>query len=268
MGITFASLWAAIVSLAGIIGKALIAFIICKIAMNITIKAVDKLFERINLDAGIKTFAHSAISIAMWAVTIIIVAETLGFKTTSLVALLSVVSLALSLSVQEILTNVFSGVTILISKPFKVGQFVEIASVSGTVTNISIMRTTLETPDHKEILIPNSKITASKVTNYTSEPIRRVDLFFSASYDAPTALVKQALLEAIEEDERILQDPAPFVGLEAYNANDIQYVTKSWCASADYWDVYYALNERVREVFAKYGIEFSYPHVVVHNGDE
>lgn len=254
----------AAMTVAAIAGKAILVFIICRIAMNIILKIVDNLFGKINLDAGISGFARSVIKIGLWALTIIIVAETLGIETASLVAVLSVASLALSLSVQNILTDVFSGVTILMSQPFKVGQYVEIAGVSGTVTQISIMRTTLETPDHKEILIPNSEITASKIINYSSEPQRRVDLYFSASYAAPTALVKTALLEAITADARILQDPAPFVGLQAYNANDIQYVVRCWCESADYWGVYYDMNERVREVFAKYGIEFSYPHIIVH----
>lgn len=249
---------------AAVLLKALLLFLLCKIIMNIIMKTVDQLMKKIDLDAGIETFAHSAIKIALWIFTILIVASTLGFDVTSLVALVSVVSLALSLSLQDILTNVFAGVTILVTQPFKVGQFVEIAGVSGTVTQIAIMRTSLETPDHKEILIPNSEITASKVINYSSEPLRRVDLFFSASYDAPTKLVKQALMEAILADERILQDPAPFVGVESYDANDIRYVTKSWVAGADYWDVYYALNERVRDYFETHGVEFSYPHVVVH----
>lgn len=262
--LSLSALLPAVMTFAAVAGKALLVFIICRIAMNIILKIVDNLFTKVNLEAGITGFARSIIKIALWALTIIIVAETLGIETASLVAVLSVASLALSLSVQNILTDVFSGVTILMSQPFKVGQYVEIAGVSGTVTEISIMRTTLETPDHKEILIPNSEITASKITNYSSEPQRRVDSYFSASYDAPTELVKKALQEAIAADDRILQDPAPFVGLQAYNANDIQYVTKCWCESDDYWSVYYDLNERVREVFAKYEIQFSYPHIVVH----
>ena len=196
--LSLSALLPAIMSMTTIFGKALLVFVICRIAMNIILKIVNNLFVKINLETGIKGFATSIIKIALWAITIIVVAETLGIETASLVAVLSVASLALSLSVQNILTDVFSGVTILMSQPFKVGQFVEIAGVSGTVTQISIMRTMLETPDHKDILIPNSEITASKIINYSSEPQRRVDLYFSAAYDAPTALVKQALQEAIE----------------------------------------------------------------------
>lgn len=265
MDINFPALLTALGSVAAVLGKALVVFIICRIFINIITKITNRLFDKINLSESIVSFARSAVDIALWALTIIIVAETLGIDTTSLVAVVSVVSLALSLSVQEILTNVFSGITILISRPFEVGQYVEIAGVSGTVTAITIMRTTLETPDRKAILIPNSEITASKVTNYSSEPLRRVDLSYSISYEAPTQLVKQALYEAMAADDRILSDPAPFVGISAYNPNDILYVARVWCAGSDYWGIYFDMNERVREVFAKYDIKFGHTHVLVHN---
>lgn len=264
LSLTLPVIFAGLSTIAVTLGKALIVFVICRIAMNIITRIAEGIYTKMNLDSGVSGFARSVVRILLWVATAILVAETLGIETTSIVALVSVVSLALSLSLQNIMTNVFSGVTILATQPFKAGQFVEIAGVSGTVTELSIMHTTLETADHKQILIPNSEITNAKIINYSSEPQRRVDLTFSASYDTPTELVKKALYEAMEADPRILQDPAPFVGLQAYNANDIQYVTKCWCESIDYWGIYYDLNERVREVFAKYDIEFSYPHIVIH----
>ena len=266
--VNFAALWASTLRLAAVAGKALLVFLVCRIGMNLLLRVFDNLTDKINLDKGIKGFARSVVAIGLWAITIIIVAGTLGIETASLVAVLSVASLALSLSVQNILTDVFSGVTILMSRPFAVGQFVEIAGVSGTVTSISIMRTTLLTGDRKEILIPNSEITASKIINFTSASTRRVDMSFSASYDAPTELVKEALYEAMAVDSRIHSEPAPFVGLNAFNANDIEYVARGWCDSGDYWGVYFDMNERVREIFAEKGIEFSYPHVVVHNSKD
>ena len=245
-------------------GKALLVFIGCRIAAKFILKTLDGVLPKTKLNEGITGFARSVIKLALWAITIIIVAETVGIQTASLVAVLSVASLALSLSVQNILTDAFSGITILMSQPFKVGQFVEIAGVSGTVTAVSIMRTTLETPDRKEILIPNSEITASKIINYSSEPLRRVDMSYSVDYSAATAVVKQALFEAMAADDRILTDPAPFVGLSTYNANDITFVARAWCRGEDYWGVYFDMNERVRDIFETYNIAFSYPHIVVH----
>lgn len=244
--------------------KVLIVFLVCRVAAKIIMKLVDRLLERSKLEPGIISFAKSVLNIGLWFVTVIFVVEAMGFKATSLVALLSVVTLALSLSVQNILTDAFSGVTILISKPFVVGDYVDIAGVSGTIKEITLMRTTLDTVDNRLIQIPNSDVASAKITNYSTEPLRRVDLTFSASYDASTQLVKQALLEAIQADPRIKTDPAPFVALNQYRENDIEYVTRSWVDNGDYWGVYFDLNESVREVFAKYGIEFSYPHTVVH----
>ena len=145
------------------------------------------------------------------------------FRSNSIIAILSVATLALSLSLQNILTNVFSGITLLISRTFVAGDFVEIGGVSGTVKELTIMRTSLDAPDNRLILIPNADVAAAKITNFSTEPLRRVDLQFTASYDAPTELVKQALLEVIRADSRVKTDPAPFVALSGYNANDIAY---------------------------------------------
>lgn len=244
--------------------KVIIIFLACRVAAKIIMKFVDRLLERTKLEKGIITFTKSVLNIGLWFLTIIFVVDWLNINTAPLVALLSVVTLALSLSVQNILTDVFSGITILISRPFVVGDYVDIAGVAGTVKDITLMRTTLDTVDNRLIQIPNSDVSSAKITNYSTEPLRRVDMTFSASYDAPTQLVKQALLEAIQADPRIKTEPAPFVALNQYNENDIQYITRSWVENADYWGVYFDLNESVREVFAKYGIEFSYPHTVVH----
>lgn len=256
--------WEKLVALVTFLIRPLLLFLLCRIVAKIIMHIVDKLFAHSKLEAGIQGFLRSALRIGLWVLTVIFVMDALNIPTASLVALLSVASLALSLSMQNILTNAFSGITVLMSKPFVVGDFVEITGVSGTIKEITLMRTTLDTVDNRIIQIPNSDVATAKIINYSTEPLRRVDLKFSASYDAPTELVKKALMEAIQSDPRIHTDPAPFVALNQYNANDIEYVTRSWVDSADYWGVYYQLNETVREVFAKYGIEFSYPHTVVH----
>lgn len=244
--------------------KTALLFIACLAVMAILLRLSKKLFEKTRLDPGIQGFLRSALKVGLWLLTILIVAESLGIKMNSLIAVLSVVTLALSLSVQNILTNVFSGITLLISRPFVAGDFVEIGNVSGTVKELTIMRTSLDTVDNRLVLIPNADVAAAKIINYSTEPLRRVDLTFTASYDAPTAMVKQALMEVMEADQRIKSDPAPFAALSGYNANDIQYTVRCWVDNADYWPVYFHINEAVREAFARYGIEFSYPHTVVH----
>ena len=246
--------------------KPIVILIICKILIGIVLKVVDRVFEKTHLDKGIKSFTKHAIKIALWAITLIMVAGAFGVDTASLVAVVGVASLALSLAVQGIFTNVFSGIVILITKPFNVGDYVDVAGVSGTVTSIDLMRTTINTVDNKVELVPNGDIAAGKITNYSTEPLRRVDLKVSASYDAPTQLVKDAIMEIIKADERIHSDDGhePFVRLSAYNANDIEYTIRVWVDNPNYWGVYFDTMESIRESFAKHNIEFSYPHTVVH----
>ena len=258
--------WDKIFGIAGFIIKPLILLAICKITSQMFIKIADKILARSKLEKGVSGFLRSSLKIVLWCLTIIFVADSVGVNTASLVTILGVVSLALSLSFQNIMTNVFSGITILLSKPFSVGQYVQIGSISGTVRDISLMRTTLVTPDNKIELIPNGDICASNITNFSAEPTRRVEWSVSISYDASTQAVKDAVLEVLNADTRVLQDEnkAPFVRLSAYNANDISYTIRAWVDSAEYWNVYFDVLEELRENFAKYQIEFSYPHTVVH----
>ncbi|MGX8720910.1 MAG: mechanosensitive ion channel family protein, partial [Eubacteriales bacterium] len=172
--------------------------------------------------------------------------------------------LALSLSVQNILSNLFSGLTLLVAQPFHAGDYVEVAGKAGVVKTVGLFYTMISTLDNIAISIPNSDITGSTINNYSSEPLRRVDMTFSASYDASTEDVKAAIRDAIARDSRILPDPEPFVRLSAYKDSVIDYVVRVWCKSTDYWNVYFDLNENVRDSFAEKGVEMSYNHMNVH----
>lgn len=260
-----------ILGLITFLAKPVLIFVVCKILIGIALKVVDGVFDNTHLDRSIKSFSKHAIKIALWAISMIMIAEAFGVDTASLVAVLGVASLALSLAVQGIFTNVFSGIAIILTKPFSVGDFVDVCGVSGTVKEIGLMRTTLNTPDNKLELIPNGDINASRITNYSAEDLRRVDLKFTASYDDETESVKKAILEVIEADDRVLNDvegKEPFVRLSAYNAHDIEYTVRVWVKGEDYWAVYFDLNEGVRESYKRYGIQFTYPHVMVHSVKE
>ena len=242
-----------------------ITFLVCCIAIRIVKAVLNRALSRATkLDAPIKNLITKLITTLLWALTIIIVAGAFGINATSLVAVLSVAGLALSLSVQNLLTNFFSGIMLLINKPFKEGEFVELGDKVGTVKNIGFFNTVLNTPDNISIAIPNGDLTSAAVKNYSREQNRCVDLTFSASYDAPTEAVKKAIEEAIAMDSRILPDPAPVVRLLSYDASSIKYVVRVWAENADYWDVYFDLNEHVRDSFAKNGVEMSYEHINVH----
>ena len=245
--------------------SAVLSFVVCLIVLNLVMKVVDRVLSKADkLDGTLKGFIRSAVKILLWILLAIIVASALGIPTSSMVAVISIAGLALSLSVQNILANLFSGMTLLITKPFKAGDYVEVAGKAGIVKTVGLFYTQMDTLDNVAVSIPNSDITGSSVNNYSAEPLRRVDLTFNASYDTDTEKVKKAILTAIDKDEKILKDPAPFVRLLAFKESTVEYVTRVWCKGPDYWDVYFNLNENVRESFAENGVKLSYPRVNVH----
>ena len=242
-----------------------LTLIVCYIAIRVVKAVVEKALSKASkLDAPVKKLISRAVSILLWAVAIIIVAGAFGINATSLVALLSVVGLALSMSVQGLLGNFFSGIMLLINKPFREGDFIEAGDKVGIVKSIGFFNTTISTPDNISTIVPNSDLTGATVKNYSREPLRRVDMTFSASYDAATEDVKAAILDAVAKDERILAEPAPFVRLGAYKGSCVEYIVRVWCKNADYWDVHFNLNEHVRECFAARGVAMSYEHINVH----
>lgn len=246
--------------------KPIIILILAKIIVSILMKVLDSFFAKSKIDLGMQGFLKQALRIMVYVMALIMSIHSLGGDTASLVTVLGVVSLAFSLSVQGILSNVFSGMVILITKPFIVGDFVEITGVMGTVSGITLMRTRLNTPDNKVLLIPNSDVTNSIIINYSGQDKRRVDIEVSASYDDSTKTVLEALSSVVMADERIIKEEEykPLVRLLRFGANDITYIIKVWCETTQYWDVYYDLLENVRAVYEERGISFSYPHLVLH----
>ena len=215
--------------------SAILTLIICFIFIKIVTAAVNKaLGKSKKLDATLRGFITSAIKAVLWVLALIIVTNALGINTSALVALLSVAGLALSLSVQNILSNLFSGLTLLITKPFTAGDFVEVAGKSGLIKTVGLFYTQMDTLDNVAVSIPNSDVTASSVNNYSREELRRVDRTFATSYECTTDEVKAAIADAIAKDSRILQDPAPFVRLLDYKGSTVEYVVRVWCKGPDY----------------------------------
>lgn len=244
--------------------NAVVIFVVCFIVIKLLKRAIARMLDKSHLDPSLKGFLGSVLSVTLWAIAIIIIADSLGIPVTSLVAVLSVAGLALSLSVQGLLTNLFSGVTILITRPFAVGDFVDIGGNCGTVRSIGLFYTVICTVDNKLIHVPNGDITSAKVVNYSSEELRRVDLDITSAYTCATEDVRAALLEAASITDKALSDPAPFAAISKYNASNVEYTFRVWCKSADYWDVYFGLNENVRKTFAAHGVEMTYDHLNVH----
>ena len=243
---------------------AVVSLIVCVIAIHLIMRVLRRIVARSRLSESLGRFFLRLAKIAMQFLAILIVAGSLGFDVTALLAVFSLLGLALSLSVQNSLTNLMSGIVILFTKPFVAGEYVESGGVSGTVRDIGLFYTQMTTLDNKAIYVPNSELSASKIINYTREPNRRVDLVFGAGYEHPTETVLAALREMVAGIPGALTDPAPAVHVEAYAASNIQYVVRVWCRHEDYWDVYYAINEAVPAAFEKAGVSMSYEHVNVH----
>lgn len=232
-------------------------------AVKLLLKLFDRALEKSKLDRAAHSIFRSIMKVLLYAILALIAASTFGIDVTSLVALLSVVSLAVSLSVQDFLTNIIGGITLLTTKPFKSGDFVQLGADSGTVVEVGMTYTKLHTADNKTLSIPNSTVVSSQVINYSEAGTRRVDFTISAAYSAPTETVKEALLRAADLPQ-VQQEPAPFVGIKEFGDYAIAYDLRVWCDAADYWDVYYAINERIRETFAEANVEMTYPHLNVH----
>jgi len=247
---------------------ALLTLLLCLVAQKLVMTLVRKLLDRPNIDSRVRRYTLSGIRALLWILTVLILADSLGIPVTSLVALLSVFSLAASLAVQSVLANIAGGIVIMLNKPFKEGDYIETSSGAGTVQDITLNYTYLATFDGQRVVVPNSTISADRVINYTVQGQRRAVINVTASYDAPTETVRQACFRAIEQCGKILSDPAPQVLLSNYLDSSIEYSIRVWCKPEDYGDVYFPLLAKLRETFAEAGVEMTYNHLNVHLVDK
>ena len=243
---------------------ALILLVICLVVKAIVLKILDRALDRFQqIEKSLHTFIRSMANIILWFITLMIVAESLGINASSLLALVSIFGLALSLSVKDSLANLAGGFTILSTRPFKVGDYVEIGANIGYVREIGMVYTKLATLDNRIILVPNNVVVDAEVTNYSAEKLRRVDLVVGASYDAPVEQVKRTIAAAVDRYELALSDPAPFIRLLNYGDSALEYAVRVWCVNSDYWTVYHDLLERIKEAFDEERISIPYPQMEV-----
>ena len=242
---------------------AVIILVVGALAIRIVMKLIRAALEKSKLEKAAHSLITSLAKAAMYIILFLIAASTLGIDVSSIVALASVLTLALSLALQNMVSNIIGGFTILYTHPFHSGDYVEIAGQGGTVQEINMTYTMLSTPDKKLISIPNSNVVAAQITNYSASETRRVEVVASASYEIPTQKVIDALVLAGTVD-KVLVDPAPAAVVTAYGDSAIQYSLRLWVKNADYWDVYFAVNQRVKDIFDEQGITMTYPHINVH----
>lgn len=233
------------------------------LVIRVIVRLITAALEKSHLEKAAHSLILSLARAAMYVLLFLIAASQMGIDVSSIVALASVLTLALSLALQNMVSNLIGGFVILYTHPFHSGDYVEIAGQGGTVKEISMTYTVLATPDNRIISIPNSAVAAAQVVNYSSADSRRVELTVTASYDAPTQKVLDALVLAGTVDNALL-NPAPSAVIVSYDDSAIRYSLRIWVKPGDYWDVYFQVNQRIKDVFDQQGIEMTYPHLNVH----
>lgn len=246
---------------AAVISAMLVA---CVVAIRILVGVADRALARTKMDPGIRTFLRSGLKVILWMVALCALLGYLGVPMTSMVALLSVLGLALSLAIQGILANLAGGIMILTAHPFSAGDFVEAAGVSGTVQEVGLVYTKLYTTDNKVVYVPNGEISGKTITNYNGNDTRRVELKLNLSYNADPEQVKAVLARVVGEHPLTLPTPEAVIRVNGYGGSAVEYVVRTWCATADYWDVRFDLLEQAKAALDAAGLEMTYDHLNVH----
>lgn len=247
--------------------KIVLAIVILAVGMwlvNIIMKGLKKGKLLSHVDPSARGFILSAVSVSLRVLVVITAAANLGVPMASVVAVIGSAGVAVGLALQGGLSNIAGGIMILITRPFKVGDFIMTGDNSGTVESISIYYTTLVTSDNKKTVIPNGTITSSVVTNYSAMKTRRADFDFTVSYSSDIDKVKKTLNGIVASDERILKDPSPQVVLSALEDSAVKFTVRVWVNSSDYWSVYYDIVEKVKKRFDEEKIEIPFPQLDVH----
>ena len=248
--------------------SAVLLLLICLAVIRVASKVMDRILEKHRVDAAIGSFVRPLIHIALYFVALLMVADHVGIPVSSLLAVFSIAGLAASLAMQDTLSNFASGVLLLVTKPFRPGDYIECGCEAGTVVSVSLVYTQLNTPDNRMISIPNKDVAAARLVNYSANDKRRIDLTFTASYDCPVEQVKQALQAAAGQTAGVLEEPALFVGVSDYKSSSIEYVVRAWCATGEFLDVRGRLIENVKRAFDEAGVVMTYDHLNVHIVDD
>ena len=243
---------------------ALVIFYVGRIAISLLVRALRKAMRRQQVDKTLETFICNLARMVLLVVVIIAAIGALGIETTSFIAIFGAAGLAIGLALQGSLSNFASGVLIVLFRPYRVGDFVEAAGISGSVEEVQILTTVLKTGDNKQIIVPNSQIMNSIITNYSANDTRRIDMVIGVSYDDDIDKVRTTLNELIAADERILDQPAATVAVSALADSSVNFVVRPWVKSEDYWNVTFELTEAIKKRFDEDGISFPFPQQDVH----
>ena len=252
------------IDLAGNIVVAVIIFYGGRWLTGLAVGALRKLMQRQEVDKTLETFVCNLVRMALLVVVIIAAISALGIQTASFIAIFGAAGLAVGLALQGSLSNFAAGVLIVLFRPYKVGDFVEAAGIAGVIEQVQILTTILKTGDNKQIIVPNSQIMDSIITNYSANDTRRVDMVVGVSYDDDLDKVRQTLEELVAADDRILDEPACKIAVSELADSSVNFVVRPWVNSADYWGVMFDMTEAIKKRFDQDGISFPFPQQDVH----
>jgi small conductance mechanosensitive channel len=243
---------------------ALLIFFIGKWIAKTIAGLIESAMHKAHIDTTLSAFAKHLIYAAILVFVVIAALDKVGIQTGSFAVVVGAAGLAIGLALQGSLSNFAAGVMLIIFKPFKVGDFVEIASTKGTVTDIEIFNTVIDTPDNVKTIIPNSHVTGSNITNYTANGTRRIDLVFGISYGDDIRKARLIIMDVLAKETRILGDPAPVVAVLELADNSVNLAVRPWVKTPDYWDTFFALNENIKLALESGGITLPFRQLDVH----
>ena len=243
---------------------ALVIFIIGRWVAKLITKTIKKVMVSRKVDQTLVSFVYSLTYYGLLTFVVLASISQLGVQTTSFIAVVGAAGLAIGLALQGSLSNFAAGVLVIIFRPFKVGDYIEAAGVSGVVESFQIFTTQIKTPDNKTIIVPNSKVTDGNITNYSTKETRRVDLVMGIGYGDDIDQARALINEVLAGDERVLKDPAPQVAVLELADSSVNFVVRPWVKTEDYWGVYFDMTERIKKRFDEAGITIPFPQQDVH----
>lgn len=243
---------------------AIVILVIGRIVVGFLSRMVERGMNKAHVDPSLTSFVKNLTYVALLAFVVLMVLARLGVQTTSFIAVLGAAGLAIGLALQGSLANFAAGVLMLIFRPFKAGDYVEIAGTTGTVQEIQIFNTILHTPDNRRVIVPNASVTGGNITNYSSNPTRRIDMVVGVSYEDDIKKAKEILENVVTSDIRVLKDPAPTIAVMELGESSVDFVVRPWVNAADYWPTRFALTERIKLELDRNDITIPYPQRDVH----
>lgn len=260
----FQNMWTAIIHAVPTIILAIVVLILGLIICKLVLKVISKGLDRSRLDLTVNNFVKQCCKIILYVLLLTIVLSVLGIPATSIITVIGTAGVAIGLALQDSLSNVAGGIMLLINKPFKIGDYILVSGVSGTVKQITILYTRLDSDSNQAIFIPNGQVSGAVVTNNNRNGTRRVDMKFSISYEDDYQKAREIILQVLSRNEKILKDPAPTVRMIEHATSSINIAVRPWCKAADYWDVYFSVTEEIRAAFIAGGISIPFDQLDVH----